>query len=181
MKILFVCKSAPPLTVLALSHLIRIVGLGAAILLVPGLCLAASFECSKASSYVEKLVCEDAELSKLDDELASAYKARMLEGKSSNEVSEQRRWLVKRDQCRDRKCVKGAYYQRLTQLRPCRTIPRISADSAHGVVLAANGTVWMWGFNNAGQLAKETEVIHGTRGLSEAPTYPTNDRRCCCS
>ena len=48
MKILFVCKSALLSRVLALSHLIRIAGLSAAILLVPGLCLAAGFDCNRA-------------------------------------------------------------------------------------------------------------------------------------
>ena len=35
---------------------------------------AASFDCAKAGTKVEKLICGDAGLSKLDDELAAAYK-----------------------------------------------------------------------------------------------------------
>ena len=36
---------------------------------------AASFDCAKARSKVEKAICNDPELGKLDEELASAYKA----------------------------------------------------------------------------------------------------------
>jgi len=36
---------------------------------------AASFDCAKARSKVEKAICNDSELSKLDEELASAYKS----------------------------------------------------------------------------------------------------------
>jgi DNA-directed RNA polymerase specialized sigma subunit len=34
---------------------------------------AASFDCNKAASWVEKSVCSNAELSKLDDQLAKSY------------------------------------------------------------------------------------------------------------
>src|SRR5664280_1947070 len=35
--------------------------------------IAASFDCKKTASWVEKTVCSNAELSKLDDEMAKAY------------------------------------------------------------------------------------------------------------
>jgi uncharacterized protein len=35
--------------------------------------LAASFDCNKATTWVERSVCSDAELSKLDEQLAKAY------------------------------------------------------------------------------------------------------------
>jgi uncharacterized protein len=35
----------------------------------------ASFDCKKASTIIEKLTCADADLSKLDDEMNSAYLA----------------------------------------------------------------------------------------------------------
>ncbi len=38
---------------------------------------AASFDCSKATSEVEKLICGDEELSKLDDSLNKAYLERL--------------------------------------------------------------------------------------------------------
>jgi uncharacterized protein len=36
---------------------------------------AASFDCAKASSFVEKAICSDKRLSSMDDQLARLYKA----------------------------------------------------------------------------------------------------------
>jgi uncharacterized protein len=36
---------------------------------------AASFDCAKASSFVEKAICSDKQLSSMDDQLARLYKA----------------------------------------------------------------------------------------------------------
>jgi len=118
---------------------------------------AASFDCSKATSEVEKIICGDDELSKLDQALNKAYlQALKRTDMKKRTIENQRLWLKnERNACKDAECLKKAYQTRITELKPCRTIPRISANSAHGVVLAANCTVWMWGFNNAGQLARK--------------------------
>jgi uncharacterized protein len=42
-------------------------------LVLQGAAQAASFDCAKAQSKVEKIICADAELSKLDEDLATAY------------------------------------------------------------------------------------------------------------
>lgn len=44
----------------------------------------------------------------------------------------------------------------------CQTTSRISANSAHAAFIDTNCHVWMWGFNNAGQLA-------ATPGMSDKP------------
>jgi uncharacterized protein len=72
---------------------------------------AASFDCTKAASAVEKLICSDAEISKLDDDLAATYAAR------GRPTGDQRRWLGQRNACKDRECIKNAYSTRLTQLQ----------------------------------------------------------------
>ncbi len=38
---------------------------------------AASFDCAKAQAKVEHLICDNPEISKLDDELAAGYKAEL--------------------------------------------------------------------------------------------------------
>lgn len=121
----------------------------------PGLTSAASFDCSKAASPVERLVCEDPQLSQLDEKLAAAYQAKTLTTSDSNSVREQRQWLARRNRCPDRVCVRTAYEERLAQLAACTATPTVSAVSAHGAILAADCTVWMWGFNNAGQLGRK--------------------------
>jgi uncharacterized protein len=78
---------------------------------------AASFDCAKAGTKIEKLICADAELSKLDEELNAAYKA-VVQDKTKADVVKrvQRQWMKERNGCADAACVKGAYEARLQSL-----------------------------------------------------------------
>lgn len=80
---------------------------------------AASFDCSKASTPVEKTICADAELSKLDDLLAQSYKnALAIQPDSAELKTHQRNWLKNvRNQCQDVACLKEAYLERLAGLK----------------------------------------------------------------
>lgn len=75
---------------------------------------ATSFDCRKASSYPEKTICADKELSVLDDALAKAY-GQALPAKSSL-AGEQRLWLKQRNACSDRDCLVSQYRGRLAEL-----------------------------------------------------------------
>lgn len=82
---------------------------------------AASFDCEKAKSAVEKMICADAELSKLDEEVAQAY------GKAKTSISNekwkeliqkrQKQWLRERNTCDEAICVKNIYESRLASLK----------------------------------------------------------------
>ena len=70
---------------------------------------AAGFDCSKASTQVEKIICADPELSALDDRLNKAYKKFLpLQSPADKKDVEsfQRDWLKERNQCKDKECVK---------------------------------------------------------------------------
>ncbi|MBF0118877.1 MAG: DUF1311 domain-containing protein [Desulfobacterales bacterium] len=94
------------------------------------LAFAASFDCSKASTKVEKLVCDDANLSKLDEELGKAY------GEAKKKVfdlnDEQRAWLKSRNKCIDTECLTNIYRDRINILqnisinRPVQNPPRLT-------------------------------------------------------
>lgn len=81
---------------------------------------AASFDCGKAASKVEKLICGDDDLSKLDDELGKAYKealSKANEAQKQRLVTEQKHWLKQtRNICTDESCFKQAYSSRLAAL-----------------------------------------------------------------
>lgn len=78
---------------------------------------ATSFDCDEAKSAVEKMICTDTELSKLDEEMAAAYKT-ALGGPSPGSVKEtQKKWLKTRNQCRDAACLKSSYSQQLALLQ----------------------------------------------------------------
>ena len=84
---------------------------------------AASYDCSKASTIIEKTICNDAELSSLDEMMAARYRP-WLQGQSDKEKarSEQRKWLKFRDQCvtyqspTRQSCLKSAYEERISFL-----------------------------------------------------------------
>ncbi|RYZ54051.1 MAG: DUF1311 domain-containing protein [Proteobacteria bacterium] len=70
---------------------------------------AASFDCKKAKSYVERKICKVPELSKLDDELAVHYKEQLakVEGPEADElIQSQRLWIVERETCSSVKAAK---------------------------------------------------------------------------
>jgi uncharacterized protein len=83
-----------------------------------------SFNCAKASSSVEKLICNDAELADLDRSLATLY-GRVLENSSATDnrllKAEQRGWIKGRDDCWKsddmRGCVLREYRYRIDALR----------------------------------------------------------------
>ena len=78
---------------------------------------AASFDCMKAQSEVEHLICDNPELSKLDDEMLAAYKATLKDEKDKEAVRQsQINWLKYRNNCKDADCVKRAYEMRLSSL-----------------------------------------------------------------
>lgn len=71
---------------------------------------AASFDCAKASTDVEKMICADVELSSLDEQLAKTYKASMERVVDiSGLKKEQREWLKLRNTCKNETCLKYSY------------------------------------------------------------------------
>lgn len=85
---------------------------------------AASFDCSKASSRVEKVICTNEELSGLDEDLEFSYRM-ILESlvfayetiEKDRIQAEQRKWLKKdRDVCPDVACLHLAYEARIRHL-----------------------------------------------------------------
>ena len=98
-------------------------------LLLPLAASAASFDCARAASRVEKAICADAEVSRLDDHLGRFYWAareRLAENRSCVEA-DQRQWLRARNACADGACLKRAYLERLGELvalQPGMNLPR---------------------------------------------------------
>lgn len=94
---------------------------------------AASFDCAKAQTRAEKLICSDAELSKLDDELAATFAtALQTDGHASIIRLGQRRWLKERNGCAVAACIKDAYVERLAALSNHQTFGYAPSDEAQG-------------------------------------------------
>jgi uncharacterized protein len=79
---------------------------------------AASFHCSSKSSASEKLVCNDPQLSDLDDHLAATYKRAKATSLDPNSIESARveQWLWRQHNCTDKACVLNWYQRRIAEL-----------------------------------------------------------------
>ena len=89
-----------------------------------------SFDCAKAKTRVEKLICSDAELAKLDREMSSEYHSLVSDKTLDGELKEilknnQKKWLDRRektpcleneDVSEQQKCIKNAYRIRIKEI-----------------------------------------------------------------
>lgn len=79
---------------------------------------SASFDCNRANGFVEKTICADKELSKLDSLLDSSYQKAIDEADQPSQVKDnQRTWIKKtREACKSVDCLKQTYKQRIEEL-----------------------------------------------------------------
>lgn len=87
-------------------------------MVLPVVAYAAGFDCAKATSDAEKSVCADTGLSRLDSDLAAAWKRALSTGTDVDAMkTSQRDWLKQRDICgRDTQCLTDRYRERLAAL-----------------------------------------------------------------
>ena len=109
------------------ASFIMAAALAVATLALRGPAHAAGFDCRKAHSVVEKLICAHPKLSRLDDEMNRLYQA--IEGETrgvdgeTGAVSDpfgkdQTRWReTVRDICTDAPCIERAYAARIAQVK----------------------------------------------------------------
>lgn len=77
----------------------------------------ASFDCGKASTKVERLICDNPYISELDDKLSAAYKAALKNKQQATAIrAVQRDWLEVRDECDTALCLLSSYEDRLKAL-----------------------------------------------------------------
>lgn len=80
--------------------------------------LAASFDCKKAATLVEKAICANPKLSQLDQALGKAYTQALSRTSDKAKLqAEQKDWLAKvRNPCRTEHCIQEVYQIRLAEL-----------------------------------------------------------------
>ena len=79
---------------------------------------AASFDCNKASTYVEKSICSNKDASKLDEDLASKYKDALVNSENPDGLkAEQKSWLkMVRNKCKTVECINDVTNERISEL-----------------------------------------------------------------
>ena len=77
---------------------------------------SASFDCQKARSVTEKLICQDEELSRLDEELASIYKNSISKSEFPKDLiaNQKNAWKQREAECSTKSCLIDWYAQRKT-------------------------------------------------------------------
>jgi uncharacterized protein len=85
---------------------------------VSGYAHAASFKCRHSLSSSEKLVCNDAELSSLDDKLSTLYSRAkdLAPDRDALEADRISQWNWRQSHCTDKACVNNWYERRITEL-----------------------------------------------------------------
>lgn len=102
-------------------RIIGAAGAAAVALWLGGGAQAASFDCAKAGTRTEKMICADKALSALDSELALAFRdAVKLSPTPARLTAEQRDWLRGRDQHAEPRYVEDLYRGRLQALNAVR-------------------------------------------------------------
>ena len=93
--------------------------------------LATSFDCKRAANKVERIICKTPELSKLDDQLAAAYKVALTFKDREDFIRrDQRRWVRSRNRCDTAACIKRHYQMQLLVL----SLPNPAIDVAFDYV-----------------------------------------------
>jgi uncharacterized protein len=88
------------------------------LLAVPAAASAASFNCSKATIATDQLICEDPQLSVMDDELAKLYRqAKAVAPDVAAFKKETNEEWRRRKRCSDRDCLAIWYQHRTQQLK----------------------------------------------------------------
>lgn len=78
---------------------------------------AASFDCGKAETKAERLICDNPGISELDDRLSVAYKVALKNKQQANTIrAVQRDWIEVRNECDTAWCLLSSYEDRLKAL-----------------------------------------------------------------
>jgi uncharacterized protein YecT (DUF1311 family) len=87
-------------------------------ILVPISVMGASFDCKKSRTFIEKAICSNKQLSKLDDKLTEVYLKTLDIAFAPDDLKEeQREWLTnERNSCQDVTCLKRIYELRIQHL-----------------------------------------------------------------
>ena len=105
---------------------------------VPVLCLAAlhsarsaGFDCSKASTDAEKLICSDQQLSALDGRLTEAWRQALKKSSDKEALKkDQQEWIkTGRDVCPDVPCMQQAYEARIAVLNAGPAAPKTESPA----------------------------------------------------
>ncbi len=105
-----------------------------AFLLLAGVAQAASFDCKKAATAIEQLICGDPELDAFDSQLDGAYRGALDRSADPAAVKErQLTWIKKRNACADAACLLTAYKRQIPLLTAISDPPPICVNAVNTI------------------------------------------------
>jgi uncharacterized protein len=130
---------------------------------------AASFNCKKASTGLEKKICLDRVLSDLDDELAAIYAIALKSAvKRQDLIAGQRNWITEvRNKCAGWVCLSLRYSERISELRDevAEKEPRPSCGIDDPTFVGD------WRRLEDGNFGKFSAVTRGKKRIFSSPDY----------
>lgn len=150
-------------------------------LMLPGSpAVASGFDCAKASSQAEHLVCSNPELSALDSRMSEAYGRALGAVEAASKprlVIEQRHWIrYVRDVCDTSDCLRSAYGQRVELLEKNRRVIFNEAacdipmgKTCRSVVTYRDSAARVDSFNQSLMRKGESSVVVGCDRLIDLP------------
>jgi len=99
-------------------------------IILSALLFGASFDCTKATTNVEKMICQNESLSKLDENLSQSFKEAMQQSTDKEQLKKvQLGWLKERNTCKSVKCIKQKYEERLLSFENAQYIKQLKIDN----------------------------------------------------
>lgn len=107
---------------------------------------SASFDCNKASTWVEKTICKSPELSKFDEVMAKKYRSNLtdaakedIEIYKNNVIIDQKLWLdFQRNTCEDKACLIREYQEYIEDKNIKGTVWSFSDELSHSDLPSKN-------------------------------------------
>jgi uncharacterized protein len=136
-----------------------------AIYLLTSVTFAASFDCQKATTTNEHLICKDSELSKLDDELAVVYKQAKNAAQNQEQFKSENKaaWQDREKRCTDKACLVDWYQSRQLKLSQTTSETTNSARASESLVNTS--------ISDASVQTKNREAPVVQPGKTENPSY----------
>jgi uncharacterized protein len=156
------------------------------LMLTPLAAWPASFNCAKAASVVEKMICADPGLGRLDEDLASAFKGAKegTQASDSLDSGQKRRLKTTRNACRDKECLRQTYTERIKDLKTWND--PVPFDSSAFAMRWSGGTespfcaAWEYsnldgsgGINGKSSKSERTDAISASRREKTGSSFQT--------
>jgi len=128
---------------------------------------AASFDCTRASNEIERIVCSDSEIGKLDEDYANLFRSTLASAPDPDSLrADGRAWLRDvRDACSDATCLVDAYSARIAELQASR-----HEETTTGGWVAPSSSVDLTLDSEAAEGADSRNGASGTEARESGPT-----------